>query len=295
MTIQRNITALSAALLAAMLATPVAAQIKVRQAELAQPDYSSGASDGFVANTNFNTPESDGRPGLRFYAEGMDAYHHGNVNYALSRLKLAAFWGYAPAAYNLGVMYFQGEGGTPVNRPLGTAWMFIAAERGSQVYADARHMLVSELDNGERAKAYQLLQGLQPKYGNKVAMRRAKNQWQYVRANQTGTRVGGTVGELRIGVQAGGGAFHTPSNQGAGMGGHLHSWMAVLTAGSVDGDVAYQQLQASNNPYDPAFIKNRTGKVTVEPLQQKKSGAAQQHGKKGDAAQPASGSSPQGF
>lgn len=294
MTIQRSITALSAALLAAMLATPVVAQIKVRQAELAQPDYSSGASGGFVANTNFNTPESDGRPGLRFYAEGMNAYHRGNINYALSRLKLAAYWGYAPAAYNLGVMYFQGEGGTPVNRPLGTAWMFIAAERGSQVYADARHMLVSELDNGERAKAYQLLQGLQPKYGNKVALRRAKNQWQLAKSQQTGTRVGGESGELHVGIQSGGGAFHTPTTASGHVGAHVHSWQGVL-GDAVDGDVAYRQLHASNNPYDPAFLKNRTGKVTVEPLQQKESGAAQQPGNKVDASQPPPSSSPHGF
>lgn len=264
--------------IAALAATAVAfaasgaAQTRLYPNEIAQPDYGSGAQGGFVANTNFNTPESDGRPGLNFYAEGMNAYHRGNPSYALSRLKLAAFWGYAPAAYNLGVMYFQGEGGVPVNRPLGTAWMFIAAERGSDVYASARHMLVSELDNAERAKAYQLYQGLQPRYGEKVAMRRAKNQWQLVKSQQTGTRVGGESGELHVGIQGGGGAFHTPATAGARSGTYVHSWTGLLSS-AVDGDVAYQQLHTSTNPYDPVFIRNRTGKATVEPLQQIRSGS----------------------
>lgn len=293
MTNQRSFMKLSSVTLAMVLAMPATAQINLKQAELAQPDYGSGASSGFVANTNFNTPESDGRPALKFYAEGMNAYHHGNINYALSRLRLAAFWGYAPAAYNLGVMYFQGEGGAPVNRPLGAAWMFIAAERGSEVYADARHMLVSELDNGERAKAYQLWQGLQPKYGNKVATRRAENQWQWVKSQQTGTRVGGESGELHVGIQSGGGAFHTPTSTGSGSSSYVHTWLRVLND-AMDGDVAYRQLHASNNPYDPVFIKNRTGVVTVEPLQRAKSGAGKREGSKSGASQPPPGSSPQG-
>lgn len=258
------------------------AQTKPRPNEIAQPDYDSGVSGGFVADTNFNTPESDGRPALKFYAEGMYAYRRGDIEHALDRLKLAAFWGYAPAAYNLGVMYFQGEGGIPVDRPLGTAWMFIAAESGNDFYASARHMLVGELDSGERAKAYQLYQGLQPKYGEKVAMRRAEGQWQRVKSQQTGTRVGGTVGELRVGIRGAHGAFHTPMSGTSHAGTYVHSWMGVLN-NSVDGDMAYQQLHASTNPYDPVFIRNRTGTATVEPLQQIHSG----NGK----ASPASGSS----
>ncbi|HLI19272.1 MAG TPA: hypothetical protein VKV22_13515 [Rhodanobacteraceae bacterium] len=31
--------------------------------------------------------------------------------------------------------------------------------------------------------------------------------------------------------------------------------------------MAYRQFQQSENPYSPIFLKNRTGNVTVEPLQ----------------------------
>lgn len=40
-----------------------------------------------------------------------------------------------------------------------------------------------------------------------------------------------------------------------------------MKGGSVDGSVAYQQFQQSDNPYSPIFLKNRTGTVTVAPLQ----------------------------
>ncbi len=32
--------------------------------------------------------------------------------YAVDRYQVAASWGYKPAQYNLGIIYFKGEGGT---------------------------------------------------------------------------------------------------------------------------------------------------------------------------------------
>ncbi|HJR12507.1 MAG TPA: sel1 repeat family protein [Rhodanobacteraceae bacterium] len=258
---------------ATAIATPAAAQTLGRNGELSRPDYGSAPQSAFLSNTDFNTPESDGRPGVKFYKEGMAAYHRGDIEHAIYMLKLAAYWAYAPAAYNLGVMYFQGEGDVPVNRPLGTAWMFIAAERGAADYVNARHMLVSQLGYAERTKALELLQQLQPKYGDETALRRAKAHWAFAKSNQTGTRVGGTVGELRVGISAGRGSFRTPmgDNAGGGAGTYSSSWMDVLSGGSVDGDMAYQQFHQSENPYDPVFLKHRSGIVSVESLQQVKS------------------------
>lgn len=261
-------TVLLPAAVSLAITVPAAAQLPTKNGEIARPDYGSGASSGFLSNTNFNTPESDGRPGVKFYMEGMEAYHHGHYEHAIYMLKLAAYWAYAPAAYNLGVMYFQGEGGVPVNRPLGTAWMFIAAQRGASDYVDARHMMVTKLDSAERTKAYDLLQQLEPKYGDKTAMRRAKSQWAYAKSQKTGTRVGGTVGNLQVGIQAAQGQFHTQSTGGSGSVGHVVTTAAqILTGGSVDGAVAYRQFQESSNPYSPVFLKNPKGTATVGPLQ----------------------------
>lgn len=262
-------TAFWAAAVSLAIAMPSVAQLPAKNGEVARPDYSSDGGSGFLSNTDFNTPESDGRPGVKFYMEGMEAYHHGHYEHAIYMLKLAAYWAYAPAAYNLGVLYFQGEGGVPVNRPLGTAWMFIAAERGASGYVSARHMMVTELDSAERTRALDLLQQLEPKYGDKAAMRRAKSQWAYAKSQETGTRVGGTVGNLRVGIQAVQGQFHTQATGASGPVGHTVTTAAqILTGGSVDGAVAYRQFQESSNPYSPVFLKNATGTATVGPLQQ---------------------------
>lgn len=263
------VTVLPSAAVSLALALPASAQLSAKNGEIARPDYSSDASSGFLSNTNFNTPESDGRPGVKFYMEGMDAYHHGHYEHAIYMLKLAAFWAYAPAAYNLGVMYFQGEGGAPVNRPLGTAWMFIAAERGASDYVSARHMMVTQLDSAERTQAYDLLQKLEPKYGDKTAMRRARSQWAYAKSQETGTRVGGAVGNLQVGIQDVQGQLHTQTPGGGGSGGrNITTAAEVLSGGSVDGAVAYRQFQESSNPYSLVFLKNPKGTATVGPLQQ---------------------------
>jgi hypothetical protein len=252
----------------ALTAPAALAQMNADQTSLAAPDYGSGHATGAMSNTNFNTPESDGRPGVKFYKQGMAAYRRGDVEHTIYMLKLAAYWAYAPAAYNLGVMYFQGEGGVPVDRPLGAAWMFIAAERGSSAYVNARHMMVGKLDYAERTKALELLQQLQPKYGNATALRRAKSQWAFAKSRQTGTRVGGTVGELRVGTTAAQGSIHTPSSGPGGTTPHvMHSWMQILSGGSMDGSIAYQQFRQSDNPYSPIFLKNLAGTATVGPLE----------------------------
>lgn len=255
------------------------------------PDYSSNAAATGLANNKFNTPESDGRPGVKFYKQGMAAYHHGDIEHAIYMLKLAAYWAYAPAAYNLGVMYFQGEGGVPVNRPLGTAWMFIAAERGASGYVSARHMLVTKLDYAERTDALELLKQLQPKYGEKSAMQWAKAQWAYARTEETGTRVGGAVGELHVGASDKPG-FLGGNHLATGKAAFLRAGWGYMPAGSMDGSVAYRQFEESENPYDPIFLKNRTGTATVGPLEQVDGARAAPRPKQAKSAQqPAASSS----
>lgn len=260
---------------ALVLATASLAQTKTAAPNtIAGPDYTSGVSSGLLSSGNYNTPEADGRPGVKFFAYGVAAFRKGDLKHALDMFKVSASWGYKPAEYNLGVIYFQGEGGVPVDRPLGTAWMFLAAERNTPAYVSARHMMVTSLDDGERSKALALLQQMEKKYGDKVALRRAKAQWAFAKSNQTGSRVGGAVGELRVGVPGAHGAFATSTSGPGGTPTPIikHSAMDVLTGGSIDGSVAYHQFSQSDNPYSPVFVKNRKGTVSVEPLQQAKSG-----------------------
>ncbi|MEO8802424.1 MAG: hypothetical protein ABI304_14385, partial [Rudaea sp.] len=176
------------------------------------PDYGSGASTGSLSNSKFNTPESDGRPGVKFFAYAQQAMHKGDYQHAIYMYKVAASWAYKPAEYDLGLMYFRGEG-VPLNRPLGAAWMVLAAERGDPLYAKARDAMVTMLSSGEFAQTNNLWGQLQQTYGDKVAMPRAKAQWAWVRTHKTGTHAGGAVGELLIGVLDTG---HTPVPLDAG-------------------------------------------------------------------------------
>lgn len=259
----------------AMLASAVAQSTSGTQGNtVAGPDYTSGVSSGLLSSGNYNTPEADGRPGVKFFAYGVAAFKKGDLRHALDMFKVSASWGYKPAEYNLAVIYFQGEGGVPVDRPLGTAWMFLAAERNTPDYVSARHMMVTSLDDAERSKALALLQQMEKKYGDKVALRRAKAQWAFAKSNQTGSRVGGAVGELRVGVPGAHGAFATSTSGAGGMPTAIikHGATSVLTGGSIDGSVAYHQFSQSDNPYSPIFVRNRKGTVSVEPLRPAKSG-----------------------
>jgi hypothetical protein len=47
----------------------------------------------------------------------------------------------------------------------------------------------------------------------------------------------------------------------------MHSWMQILSGGSMDGSIAYQQFRQSDNPYSPIFLKNLAGTATVGPLE----------------------------
>ncbi|MGH8233061.1 MAG: tetratricopeptide repeat protein, partial [Rhodanobacteraceae bacterium] len=204
------------------------------------------------------------------YKEGMLAYTRKDYKHAIHMLEVAASWAYKPAEYNLGVMYFQGLG-VPKDRPLGAAWLVLAAERGNPQYVAARDVVITSMSDAQFAQTDELWGQLKQTYGDKVALRRAKAQWAYVKANQTGTRVGGTVGELRVGTTNPHGQFKTAMTSNSGSSSVIQfgttSWLNVLTGGSTDGSVAYNQFRHSDNPYDPIFLKNRSGTATVEPLQ----------------------------
>jgi hypothetical protein len=243
---------------------PSLAQSDITSGVVVAPDYGSGAAAGAMSNGNFNTPESDGRPGVKFFTLGVQAFRKGEYRYAIDMYKVAASWAYKPAEYNLAVMYFKGQG-VPVDRPLGAAWMVLAAERGELRYVQARDMMVTLLSKPEFKQTDEHWGALKNTYGDAVALRRAKAQWAWVKTHQTGTRVGGTTGELAVGVLDGG---HTPVslNTAGNPVKTATTAAASLQGGAIDGSIAYRQFQQSDDPYDPVFLKNRRGTVKVEPL-----------------------------
>lgn len=264
-----NVTALVAAMV--LVAAPAAwAQMGLSrslQDKLAPPSLATGTAVGLMSDSGSNTPESDGRPGVKAYREGMYAYNRHDYKHAVEMLKVAASWAYKPAQYNLGAMYFEGEG-VPRDRALGAAWLVLAAERGDPHYVAAQDWAITRLTEAEFAQTDAWWGQLKKTYGDEVALRRAKAQWAFARSQQTGTRVGGTVAALHVGVPSFQGQHVTEVGTNSGPVPIIkHGWMSVLTGPSTDGSLVYQQYRQSDNPYDPVFIKSQTNKVTVEPLQ----------------------------
>ncbi|MGH8156683.1 MAG: tetratricopeptide repeat protein [Rhodanobacter sp.] len=232
------------------------------------PLYDSDTDLGRMQSSAFNTPEADGRPGEYYFLLGAQAAKQQDYAHAMAMYKVAASWAYKPAEYNLGVMYLSGQG-TAVDLPRALAWMALAAERNDPQYVKARDLINAHLNDAQFKEANVIMAQLLPTYGDKVALARAETRWSEVRAAQTGSRVGSAAGHVEVGA-TGGAASHMQSpNYDVHDGGHT-STNAAEVAGvhQTDGAIAYQQLRASNNPYDPKFERHpdATGTVTVEPL-----------------------------
>lgn len=209
-----------------------------------------------------NSPEADGRPGQYYYILGAQAFKNRDYTHAVYMYQVAASWAYKPAEFNLGVMYARGQG-IPVDLPRAMAWMTLAAERNDPSYVRARELVRSNLHPAQLAEAKTILQQLTPRYGDKVALRRAKGRWAQVRASMTGSRVGSVAGNMVSGTPEPRPATADPHFS---TGGNVAVTGAAVTGGqNTDGSVAYRQLVASDNPYDPKFM-TPTGTVSVGAL-----------------------------
>ncbi|WP_449428003.1 tetratricopeptide repeat protein [Rhodanobacter umsongensis] len=210
-------------------------------------------------------PEAEGRPGAYFFDLGVQAVKKKDYVHAIKMYQVAASWAFKPAEYNLGVMYLNGQG-TPVDLPRALAWMALAAERNDPQYVKARNLINGHLTDAQFKQANVILAQLAPTYSDKVALARAKARWSEVRASATGSHVGSTTGPLVVSSN------NDPSHMGSphltGSVGALFSGNALNGGDNTGGYAAYQQLHASNNPYDPKFkwLPGATGIVTVEPL-----------------------------
>jgi len=211
----------------------------------------------------FNTPEQDARPGEYFFLKAADALSRKQYRFAIDMYETSASWAYKPAAYNLAVMYFKGEG-VAADRPRAMAWIALAAERNDAAYIDAREAMYADLSAQEFARANEIWRELKKTYGDDVALPRAKTRWAEVRAAMTGSRVG-AVGNLKVGAMGSNTKPVAMSGARSALDGNTFSAFGVLTGGSMDGSTAYEQLRASDNPYDPKFRQD-AGTATVESL-----------------------------
>lgn len=205
-------------------------------------------------------PDDSARPGEKFFYDGVRAYRKDDYSFALNMYRVSSSWGYKPAEYNLGVMYTTGDG-VAVDRPLGLAWLALAAERGDAEYVAARDRAYAAMSDDEYARANEVWRELRKTYGDAVALRRAKNRWQQARSEMTGSHLGAPVSPVLVG-----GRGHMGTNTGdpsaAAQADSYQGW-GITGSGAVDGSIAFRQLRESNDPYDPKFQAVPGGTVTV--------------------------------
>ena len=212
----------------------------------------------------FNTPEDDGRPGEYYFYIGALANQRHDYQHAIAMYKVAASWAYKPAEYNLGVLYLNGHG-SPVDLPRAMAWFALAAERNETQYVYAKQLLYAHLTPAQFEDANQIWRELLPTYGDQAALPRAKARWREVRYAATGSRVGSAATHLVIGGVVGLNNHQAPVNYDVGNGGIIATTPGEITGvHQTDGYLAYQQLRASDDPYDPKFLNDlMSGTVTV--------------------------------
>jgi hypothetical protein len=115
-------------------------------------------------------------PGEYNYCLGRKLWELGKYERAEEMLKLAAGWGSKPAQGVLGVVYFNGEG-VAENRPLGLAWLALAAERGTLMQRAIYDSASQKSTDDERREAAGLLEVMKHRYGDGVAAVRADRRY----------------------------------------------------------------------------------------------------------------------
>lgn len=115
-------------------------------------------------------------PGDYYFCIGTVYFGRGRYGPARETLELAARWGSKPAQYVLGLMNFNGDH-TPTNRPLGIAWLALAAERPIPEYLAVLRSAWLKANGTERAQARKLLAQMRTTYADQVAAVRAKKRY----------------------------------------------------------------------------------------------------------------------
>lgn len=135
-------------------------------------------------------------PGFQLNAEGQRSWENGFYFDARHRFRQAAWWGDKLAQYNLGVMYFRGDG-VERDPARAWAWLALAAERGYPEFVGMWETLWHELDEAQRDKANRILAELEPRYSDRVAVERTARHMERERKRMTGSRTG-FIGTLKV-------------------------------------------------------------------------------------------------
>jgi len=128
-------------------------------------------------------------PGVYYFRKGNEALHKGDVAGAIELWKISAGWAMKDAQYNLGIVYFEGQG-VPVDEPLGLAWLALAAERKNAAFNDSLTAAWSQTEPSVHDRANAVWRELRLRYDDEHALPAARQRFESELAQQTGSRVG---------------------------------------------------------------------------------------------------------
>lgn len=98
----------------------------------------------------------------------------------VSMLESASYWAKKDAQYVLGLIYFNGDTqGYVANRPVGLAWLGLAAERKNPAYVRTFLAAQAQSTPADVEQANILRQKMSLKYGDKVAGKRALQRFEH--------------------------------------------------------------------------------------------------------------------
>lgn len=145
----------------------------------------SEATNPFAGHPPFDCAPATARylPGDYYFCEGNRALRRGKAQSAIAHFETSAGWGDKRSMFNMGLVYFRGMG-IEVDKPLGLAWLALAAERpDSQMEREVLVVDLRSVDPAVRAEADAHWNQLKLKYADKVALARA--QYRYEHATRT--------------------------------------------------------------------------------------------------------------
>ncbi|GAB2591086.1 hypothetical protein GCM10027066_32880 [Dyella jejuensis] len=134
-------------------------------------------------------------PGDYYACEARAAYGNDNYRKMIEMLRESAYWANKDAQYTLGLAYFNGDmPDVPEDRPLGLAWLALAAERKNQQYQLAYASARAKVTTQEYQQALKLWRQMRLKYADNVAAKRAIRRFNHaIEPIDDSARENGTV------------------------------------------------------------------------------------------------------
>lgn len=198
-------------------------------------------------------------PGVVSNCYARRKWEQGHYRAGLERFKRAASWGSKEAQYALGLIYYTGRH-VPVNKPLGLAWLELAAERNdpqkSQVAKSAERLATAD----EMRQARQLLSHMRERYADEVAAKRAWKHYQHARIYVAMAKMNGVMPDCES-LPAGG----SPDQNAANFAAEISCWQRKANK---------RRLEGQRKSLVEQYFEGWAGTVDVGPLQMSPAPAA---------------------